>query len=161
MDSQSFKARSVFLVVGAVLLSASGFWGFGIGGDLIRARASMAWPRTKARILESTAGFPEKPSKFDDCSWFRIRFSYAVGGRHLEGDEVNVGNSIDCPRILNLPRQYPEGAEVEVAYDPGNPARAVLETGIAKGHLAALFLPGITGAMGLTVVAAGLFGMRR
>jgi len=161
MDSQSFKAQSVFLGVGVALLSAAGFWGFGIGNDLIRARASSAWPRTRARIMESTAGFPTGPERVHDCAWFRIRYSYDVGGRHFEGNEVNVGNTVDCPRIMNLPRQYPEGAEVEVAYDPGDPSRSVLEPGIARGHLAALVLPGVAGTIGLLALGAGVLGTRR
>jgi hypothetical protein len=53
-----------------------------------------------------------------------IGYEFAVAGKTFRGNRVKDGFT---PKVKPTLTKYPVGAEVEVFYDPANPADAILE----------------------------------
>jgi hypothetical protein len=84
----------------------------------------------------------------------RVSYDYVVGGAALRGNRISMSGSGSGTAKAKLARYRP-GAEVDVFYDPGNPAAAVLERKL-PGNV--LILP-IVGTAFL-IVGAGALAIR-
>ncbi|RMG42912.1 MAG: DUF3592 domain-containing protein, partial [Acidobacteria bacterium] len=120
-----------------------------------RARATAHWPRTPGIVLDSRI----ETDRHRDAYYPRVEYEYTVRGRRFVGQRVflhELGSSYDWAR--SVVARYPRGASVQVAYDPEDPSRAVLEPGRPGGSLV-LLLGGIAlalfGAGFLWVLAGG------
>lgn len=149
----------LFLLIGGILTAVGGL-------KLAQARASTAWPVVPGTVLTSTVEkseskrirndnrtkkrrslSPVKISTKDQTKTsitYRaaVTYGYSVEGVDHVGDRIVIGavSSNDQERAEEISRRYPEGGEVEVHYDPADPATSVLEPGV---HGGAYLLPGI------------------
>ena len=58
-----------------------------------------------------------------------VNYQYQVMGQSFNGDQIGFGNgSYGSAKADKLIAPYPQGAQVNVHYDPADPAKAVLET---------------------------------
>jgi len=88
-----------------------------------------------------------------------VAYRYTVGRQSYVGSLVTYkGYLPNLDRVEKIVARYPDGAEVQVAYDPINPEVAVLEPGLGVGNClgvgfgvalligGALWLSGLLGA---------------
>jgi hypothetical protein len=101
--------------------------------ELHSARASLTWPLVQGEVVSASVDETEisvgkrKVRGFES----KVIYRYTVAGRGYRGSLLYFGYRPDtdpeCTR--RLVERYPPGARVNVFYEPGNPAAAVLETG--------------------------------
>jgi hypothetical protein len=134
------------LPVGIAIITVGISLSAGYARDIYFGWQSRHWPRTQGRVIEWGMDVGAKVSYVDNSAV--VGYEYEVGGVRYTSRRVDFsgrGAGMDVNRIL---RRYSEGASVGVSYDPGNPARALLEPGIALGNVVRL-------ACGLAIVAFG------
>jgi hypothetical protein len=123
------------------------------GGYLrILSLRSRTWPVTSGVITDSrwrtrTSGGHEEKTSAD------IRYRYTVGGQIYRGDVISYGDMLFASDSDRLQR-YPQGATVEVHYDPRDPGLAVLESGAGPA-------PGLFILAGLAALGYGVWLARR
>ena len=105
--------------------------------DLRRARASRAWPRAEGEIMSTELRVEGYHDDGEPMRRTVIRYRYDVGGESYRAERAFFGD--DLALRFTGPGQrrlhaYPVGRRVQVAYDPTDPRRAVLEPGV---HVAA------------------------
>ncbi|MCA0031669.1 DUF3592 domain-containing protein [Mesorhizobium sp. B263B2A] len=91
------------------------------------------WPVAAGRI--DTSGLQALRNHSNYRRWHtvfksRIVYSYGVAGQRYTSDRVTFGATVTAslPGLVSgQARSYAEGSQVEVHYDPANPASAVLE----------------------------------
>ncbi len=98
----------------------------------IKGMRTEHWPITNGKI--ESANLKEQSSRNGPTYSAEVTYRYQVNGDSYTGNKISVGalsSSDEYARaILN---RYPVGAPVSVHYSPGDPADAVLETGIHGG----------------------------
>ncbi len=99
-----------------------------------RGRSTRNWPVVAGRIAARTLSpFP----LIIPIARGAFRYTYRVGNVEYAGRRIRFGSdiafAIPDPARTWLGQAYPPGAAVEVAYDPHNPADAVLRTGVSPG----------------------------
>ena len=123
------------------------FLSAGYGRDIYFGWKSKRWPRTQGRVISWGMDAGANVSYADNSAV--VGYEYEVGGVRYASRRIDYagrGAGLDVNRILG---RYSEGESVAVSYDPGNPARALLEPGIALGNVLRL-------ACGLAIVAFGI-----
>ena len=107
-----------------------GLGGMGYGTFLVsQARESAGWPQTDGRIVRSKV----IPAREGDR--LEIEYAYEVAGvpytarRIYFGDHLTLSSRNDAGTYAT---RYPVGNPVSLAYDPEDPADAVLEPGARK-----------------------------
>lgn len=114
--------------------------------------ASQNWLTTEGRItFRRLLGF--KFEEYDGDYYINIdgyiRYEYSVDGQLYSSTRVNSISSPIYPS--ETARQYPEGKEVLVYYNPRNPAKAVLEPGWVFSTKAIGFFPSLMMIAGITI----------
>ena len=141
------KLADVLISVCLGLFIAGGLYFFYLGlKNIMLALASREWPAVTGVVKESrTEQSSARDSKTGTTSTThsaRLNFAYEVGGREYGTGTVFFGQtegSGDSSEAELLRLTYPEGASVEVFYDPSNPAVAAVKPGM---YADALWLPG-------------------
>ena len=134
----------IFVIVGASVVF------FGIRG-LIKAKASVDWPNTQGKVIESSverqrnsgsSGSSSRGSSSSITYHAEILYEFTVNDTTFNGDRVAYGNygSSDPSHARRVVNQYPKGKDVTVHYMPGNPEECLLEPGM-KGQ--SWFMPGV------------------
>jgi hypothetical protein len=121
-----------------------------------RARREQAWPTVKA-VVRSTAIAPvsaEQRHRFVP----KLTYEYAVAGKTYKGDRLDITRYKDFSE--SYARDYVAkravGTEVDVHYDPADPARSVLEPGAGGcGPLLFCLVGGVFLAAGIAFMVAG------
>ena len=93
------------------------------------------WPITEGRITHSRTFLQDaslgKPGNAK-VSRAEVTFAYNVNGRGYESSRIsyftNIGGGSKRTYSPDYAVKYPEGTPIKVAYDPTNPAEAVVET---------------------------------
>lgn len=124
-------------------------------------RASRAFTRTQGQIL--AAYVEELPGPAEEGGpKFRpvIRYAFEARGRAYESEQVSVGDppgaaSPGAEEARRAVARFPTGSAVDVWFDPADPRRSVL----VRGAEAAPVIVAV--AVGLALVAVGLFGLTR
>ncbi|HEX8191881.1 MAG TPA: DUF3592 domain-containing protein [Allosphingosinicella sp.] len=88
--------------------------------------ASAVWPRTTAEVIESRTTL-----------WTKRHHRPLIRYRYRAGGDVYVSDQIAATQVYSTSRaamqafadRYPLGAQVEIAYDPGDPGHALIEAG--------------------------------
>jgi hypothetical protein len=110
------------------------------------ALASPAWPKTSGMVIRSDTTRNVSPGTRRTAA--SVTFStktvirYAVNGQEYDTDVLHFGQTLgssDKSEAALQHLRYPEGKEVTVAYNPRNPATAVMKPGL---HAEAFWLPG-------------------
>jgi hypothetical protein len=146
----------------ALLLVAAGAAAIAIGlRQSARGRETARWTRTTGRVVASGVeeqGGPEEQGypRFR----FGVRYAYEARGRAWEGDQLWIGSRLVAPSQdrawhQEVADRWPAGREVEVWFDPGDPARAVLVRGAPRSDVLALV------AVGAALLGAGVFLLGR
>ncbi len=149
---------SLFALIGAGLL-AGYYWG------RKKAQASLSWPHTQGKVLESYVRQDTREDFEDNTTtvvYFpEVRYGYTVNGEEYVGRQISFGGVPGGTRpslAQKVVDRYPEGAEVTVYYNPDKPSEAVLEHGAPSSAL--LVIGGILLALGLCplglILLAGL-----
>jgi hypothetical protein len=103
--------------------------------DLIRAKASVAWPTSPGKVLSSSV-VQNRDSEGDLGAYhaevvyeFNVNNTTFSGKRIAYGD-YGSGNPSHAQEIVN---RYPQDKNVPVSYMPNNPKECLLEVGV-KGQ---------------------------
>jgi hypothetical protein len=104
-----------------------------IGSSFFYSLASRHWPKTPARITYSgvVAGTSNAGT------WFApdVEYEYEVAAKTYHSANIRYPMQTfyveDAATEVHAP--YSKGRQVDVAYDPRDPSRSVLETGIPPG----------------------------
>lgn len=111
---------------------------------VLRTRALLAssgrWKRVEGQVTESKAKRIGNKNRTYEA---RIRYGYAVDGRQFKGKGLHIGGDVRRTRTWAEQRcaEYPEGAPVQVFYDPRNPETSCIireREGGAMGIAAAM-----------------------
>ena len=123
------------------------------GGYLrILSLRSRNWPVATGVITDSYWRTKTKGARKEKVG-AEIRYRYAVGGQTYKGDVISYGDMFFASDAGRLQR-YPQGATVQVHYDPKDPALAVLEAGAGPA-------PGLFILAGLGILGYGVWLARR
>ena len=137
------------------------------------ALASRNWPAVTGVVKESVTQHSQsrdrKTGATSTMYSARLRVVYTAGGLEHETGTVWIGQteaSGDSSEAELLHLQYPEGAKVEVYYDPKQPQVAALRRGLAADALwlpgagLGFFLPGVMFLLMYFSAEHGIGGMR-
>ena len=112
----------------ALLIGLTGL--LNAGWNFKQDRASLSWPETTGRIINSDV---EVAHRSDDFTKYEVRVHYAydVYGQAHESRRLRFSSNgfEERSEANKLRRRFRSGEEVSVYYDPANPARAVLLRG--------------------------------
>ena len=112
----------VMVGIGVVLLVFGAYLG-------VQGERSRNWPTAPGIITESSLqrnySLNGRPKRSQSV---RITYRYPVNGTFYTNDVISYGKDFFDNEYTQV-RVYAQGSRVEVRYDPGNPARAVLEPG--------------------------------
>lgn len=112
----------VFFTITGIIAT---IWGWMI---IAKARKSKTWPSVEAEIVKSRRGLEQNDLLPE------IIFSYAVEGRgYTKTQEFPADLTPDKEFTDSFLKKYPEGARVQVYYNPYDPEQATLETGFISG----------------------------
>ena len=119
------------IISGSVLLP---FLGFGLWAKSNTKKVeamqadSQTWPAVKGKVVKSRVEV--SGTEYTTVSP-HIVYKYAIGGNEYQSQQVRIGDQVltlyssrDCYDLVEL---YPVGTEVDVYYDPRNPAQSALE----------------------------------
>ena len=142
-------------VAGVLALLGGGFLFLGMR-SLNAARASRLWPSTSGKVTSSqlmAGGTRSRP-------WYKAQVAYmfSVNGQSYTSEKLFFGDSRSnsSGKQQALVDRYREGADVEVFYNPQQPAQAVLERRTGATNTIYLILgPGLL-ILALFVVIMGL-----
>jgi hypothetical protein len=106
------------------------------GWNFKQDRASLSWPETTGRIINSDVEVVTHRSNdtdgFDSTKYeVRVHYAYDVNGQAHESRRLRFGSSgfKERSEANKFHRRFPSGKEVSVYYDPAKPTRAVLLRG--------------------------------
>lgn len=143
----------IFLVVGVVLF---------INAVKTRRKAeeSLFWPTTPGLIKSATmrehthhdSKGHRKPSTYEPV----IEYTYAVIDQPYTGNKIALGaKSFDSHQAFEIFNRFPVGNNVDVHYNPQDPAEAVLETHF-QGQVTAFIIAIAIGVIGLALLIVSI-----
>jgi hypothetical protein len=114
-------------------------WGWRI---LAQGRKTLQWPNVEGIIEESSLS-----SAGNDDLFPQITFRYSINGETFQ-DTLKFSRDITPTQEFakSYVEKYPVGRQVQVYYDPSQPARATLEPGSGQGDWLVLAI-----GMGMTI----------
>ncbi len=117
--------------IGVVLLVFGVYMG-------VQGERSRNWPVAPGIITESSVQSNYSlTGRRERSRSVRITYRYPANGKTYNNDVVSYGKGFFDNEYTQVGR-YPQGSRVDVHYDPGNPARAVLDPGAGLVPLLAL-----------------------
>ncbi len=121
-----------FAVIGLLLVI------FGIV-KLVQAGASSSWPSVKGTVVsckvqkgdsKGRGGRRGRKNRRSSRYYASVSYEYSVDGKQDVGDKISYGTVGGTRAKANeKAKQYAQGSQVDVYYNPDNPADAVLEAG--------------------------------
>jgi hypothetical protein len=106
-----------------------------------KAKVVESWPKTPGVIFTSDMDQHYSTDNEGMTSYTYepvIEYTYKFMGVEYSGSQYRMGSkgtSFDRRKAESILSRYPVGQQVEVYYNPDNPAQAVLEHGSASGPL--------------------------
>lgn len=97
------------------------------------AAVALSYETVNGRVVRNVA-IPKQDSKGNTYHTYRMAYAYEVGGRTYESNRMRLDRD-DVPK--EWARLHPVGSEVQVLYNPRQPAEAALEIHLTAGHLPA------------------------
>ena len=147
---------STFLLFGIALLLGSMPLALKSTRRISTYRQSQTWPKVHATIVKSF--IPEGSSGDGMSNLAEFLFRYSVAGTeytsslHTEGTSF-PGTAADVQQML---RRFPVGASVQVAVNPTDPHRAILDTGFPKSWRALRLASAVAFVVGLAITIGEL-----
>lgn len=155
--SSNLALQIVGLICGGifilVFLGGGGYLIYRSIQDRKKAKASLNWPSTQGRVVESrVVESRSTDSDGDTSTTYRpyIKYEYQVVGTTFTSDKLAIGPAVSTSNYRKSEekvRRMPVGAAVTVFYNPDDPTDAVLEQRSNAGLMLAL---------GIIFVAVGL-----
>jgi len=122
MMNAPFWAGCAFTLLGLYMLRFSVL-------NFRKALASEGWPTVRGELLEVTLwGRRNVKGEAKEVERLRLKYQYEVDGRSHSGTAVSYFTLV-YPETVEFAEAHPEGSEVQVHYDPANPADSVLIPG--------------------------------
>lgn len=126
-------------------------------------RYAHGWPKVTGTIVASDldVNLIYRNDKSVRTYGAAIRYSYFVGGKAYESDQIQLGGRSETSEPEEYEKavaRYPAGKRVTVYYDPGDPATATLEPGATGGIRNMAFVGGgfvLVGAVLMTLTLRG------
>jgi hypothetical protein len=115
--------------------------------DLYFAIKSREWPTTSGKVI--ALNIVQSPAFRSSYNSALVGYEYEVRGVRYTSKRIDYagrGGGWSARRYL---RRYHEGGNVSVRYDPNEPKRAVLDTGVTFGNFLRLLV-------GFAVIGLGL-----
>ena len=150
-------ARDIIIIVlifitGALLLRAP------VQARLQRARA-MRWPKTRGRILSSAMvedTMRTATGQVGTGFYPRVEYTYTVEGKEYTNDSISFGDlRLNYTDAENVKSKFNPEDEVDVSYNPADPAEAALAPQARRGLKS--LIPGIfVVACGIVVIIFSL-----
>jgi hypothetical protein len=101
--------------------------------DLYFALKSKQWPKTSGRVIE--VDIAHGTAMRGSYNSALVGYEYEVRGVQYTSRRIDyAGRGAGATSALSYFRHYHEGQGVAVRYDPNEPERAVLETGVRPGN---------------------------
>ncbi|WP_127560322.1 DUF3592 domain-containing protein [Saccharospirillum alexandrii] len=124
------------------------------------AKASQGWPSVVGRLVEVQLWKKRLiEGEMKDAEHVKVAFSYQVNGRDYTG-RLPTFYTLVYPETVEFAERYPVGSEVQVYYNPVNPADAVLVPGLKKDKpYSELILAVICLGVGIAVAVLGWLGV--
>jgi len=152
----SLRNRLGHYIVGAILVIAGPAWAIYSWLGVSEARASQTWPTARGQITDSKLWDPE--NIFGQQFEVKVRYAFVVDGKKFTGDRLKIGGkstSVQADAEADANR-YDTAEHVQVSYDPSDPNRSTLETGITNWKLFTALAPGpALLLLGLFLIAVG------
>lgn len=152
LNTSPFAMFGLFLLLGSIPLAIK-------STKRLRAyRQSQKWPVVAATITKS---FLREESDSDGTSYLpEFTFRYFVGGTEYTSNLHTEGLPFPATEddAHQMVKRFPAGCSVQVAVDPADPSRAILDTGAPKAWNAlqnASFVAFVAGAV-IMFVETGL-----
>ena len=146
---QTWKERPLMRIMAGLILLLMGF----LLSKIPAMITSLSWPSTEGVII-SRRILAKRIKEYDEDYYTIIngfiRYEYQVDGITFSSLTVNVIDTHSYPYETAL--RYPEGKEVQVFYDPQDPARAVLEPGWVFSRQVVEFFPTIFFVLGFSLL---------
>lgn len=127
--------------------------------DRKKAKASLTWPSTQGRVIESrVVENRSTDSDGDTSTTYRpyIKYEYQVVGATFTSDKLAIGPAVSTSnyrKSAEKVQKLPVGAAVTVFYNPDDPTDAVLEQ---RSNAKLLLILGIVfAAVGLCFLCPG------
>ena len=107
---------------------------------LVDAYSSTTWPRTTGRVTRSELGSESDSRRSADRTrfWPEVEYEYEVEGKKYQSNNITLDGLRSGPHVgtgktqaENVLAQYPIDVQVDVHYDPRDPVRSTLETGVS------------------------------
>ena len=125
-----------------------------------KARASMKWTRTPARVLASS--IEQRTSTDSEGSTSTnyhsvIVYEYVANGQRYRSSRIGFGGDIgygDSARAQVIANQYPVGGLIDAYYDPSDPAEAVLNRKLGGSNMA---VGCVVGLIVVVLLCTGVF----
>lgn len=119
--------------------------------------AARAWPKVMGRVIDTRMVEVRRHRRWSVLYQPTITYEYEIGGLPYRSERMGFGDSDFLGDAIYQDRwaaeevlaRHKPGTPIEVRYDPNDPSRAVLRTGINKGHVA-------TAAFGVLLIAIGV-----
>lgn len=127
-----------------VFLGGGGYMIYRSVQDRKKARASLTWPSTQGRVIESrVVESHSSDSDGDTTTNYRpyIKYEYEVVGSTFTSDKLAIGPAVSTSNYRKSEekvKRMPVGAAVTVFYNPDDPTDAVLEQRSNAGLLLTL-----------------------
>jgi len=162
LDSLFSATRSLFVIF------AAGILGIVVLGFALRAArgwrqvgGSRHWPSTTGRVLAASVEASRRVGRSGVSFYPAVMYEYYVDGQRYVGNRISFGTRMGTgvrSWVESQVERYPAGSEVEVFYNPTNPADAVLEHGAPGSWGNLLVVVILVGA--LIVFLASFLGLR-
>jgi hypothetical protein len=143
------KMGYIYLLVYAIFVVIGAFIAYIGIRDLIRAKASVAWPTSPGKVLSSSV-VQERDSDGVTEYHAEVVYEFNVNNSTYSGKRISYGGYRTCEGdAQEIVNRYPQDKNVTVHYMPNNPKECLLEVGV-KGR--AYIIP----AVGLSFVTFGI-----
>lgn len=127
------------------------------------AERAATWPSVRGKIVKSEVEeYQERDEDSDGRTRWRtayrpaVEYAYVVNGRELRGNQISYGMTVSAGRgyAEKVAAKFPIGGEIDVHYDPKEPATSALNAGGAGATWIVFAM-----AVAVFALAAALLGM--
>lgn len=159
--------------MGRFFLAAMGAVFFLIGGGIMlfvgkptldAAKASKSWPSVDGVVIESRVETKRSNDRHDGPSYKAVVvYDYEVNNEAHSSDRIWFGSEVSTSKrgqMRDIVKQYPEGAQTTVYYDPDTPSEAVLQPGAFFTSYFMIIFGSVFAVVGGIMLLVAVFAMK-